>query len=121
MFLGFICFGVLFNGKDSFLRHGMHIFEFFINLLFIISYFKVNVLTSVGVFRLVYLIEIVDSYFKSSHAKVVLKSLIRSLPSIFSLIIIELLFFYALGVLNVSFFKGTFFYCDTANIPSRHV
>jgi hypothetical protein len=118
--LNIICFGLLFNGKDSYLRHGMHLLEFILCIFFLVSYSSAKGLGAVSVFRLVYLIEIVDSFFKSSHAKVVLKSLLRSLPSIFGLIFIELLFFYALGVLNVSFFKGTFFACDVDNVPGRY-
>lgn len=120
LLLNCICFGMAFNGDDSYLRHGMHFLEFILCMLFLASYIKPGGLSALGVFRLVYLIELADSYIKSSHAKVVLKSLLRSLPAIMSLIFIELLFFYALGVLNVSFFKGTFFSCDKTNIPRRH-
>lgn len=119
MVLQFILYGVIANGKESYLRHPMHFLELCLNLIFFINYGNFPKLANVGVIRLVYIIEIADSYLTSNHSKVVLKSLIRSLPSISSLIFFELLFFYALGILNVNFFKGRFTYCDDANVPGR--
>lgn len=117
-----IClYGAIINGKDSYLRQPIPILELILNILFLVNYSDYPKMANVGVIRLIYLIEIVDSYLKSNHSKVVLKSLIRSLPSITSLIFFELLFFYALGILNVNFFKGKFSVCDNSNVPGSYL
>ena len=118
MVLETITMGFLFNGNESYMRHGMHMLESFINVCFLL-YFALGMesLSNFGVFRLIYMIEMMDLFIKNNTTKVVLKSLIHSLPSILSLMFIELIFFYALGVINVNFFRGKFYSCDLSSIP----
>ena len=118
MVLETITMGFLFNGNESYMRHGMHMLESFINVCFLL-YFALGMesLSNFGVFRLIYIIEMMDLFIKNNTTKVVLKSLIHSLPSILSLMFIELIFFYALGVINVNFFRGKFYSCDLSSIP----
>ena len=119
MLLDCATFGLAFNGKDSYLRHGMHALELVVNVCFLVDVFGGGrAFGALGVARLVYALELSELLAKTATTtKVLLKSLIRSLPAIVRLMSIELVFFYALGIVNVNFFRGKFHYCDMSLVP----
>jgi Ion transport protein len=65
--------------------------------------------------RIISLFNLVRLITKNDGVNTVVNSLIKSLPSISKLVVVELLFFFILGLINVNFFKGTFHYCDKKN------
>lgn len=42
--------------------------------------------------------------------------MIKAIPDVFRIVSIMILFFLMFGIVAVSFFKGTFFYCDVASV-----
>jgi hypothetical protein len=111
-------YGAYFCGENSYLKQWINLIEFIINILFMTyllggsAYFR-----QVGVIRFVAFIEFMELFLKNKITKMMLVSLFRSVPSIFSLIVIEFIFFYALGAINVELFGGSLYSCDLKNVP----
>jgi hypothetical protein len=49
---------------------------------------------------------------RNEGLKVGLQALIKAIPNVFKIVSIMVLFFLMFGIVAVSFFKGTFYYCD---------
>lgn len=65
--------------------------------------------------RILSLFDLTRIITRSDNIKVVVNSLMGSLPSILKLTVVEVLLFFMLGVINVNFFKGKFHSCDSSN------
>lgn len=53
---------------------------------------------------------------RNEGLKVGLQALIKAIPNVFRIVSIMILFFLMFGIVAVSFFKGTYFYCDTTEV-----
>jgi len=60
-------------------------------------------------FRIVRALRLIS---RNEGLKVGLQALIKAIPNVFRIVSIMILFFLMFGIVAVSFFKGTFFYCD---------
>lgn len=53
---------------------------------------------------------------RNEGLKIGLQALIKAIPNVFRIVAIMVLFFLMFGIVAVSFFKGTFYYCDQASL-----
>lgn len=44
-----------------------------------------------------------------------------SIPDIFNVLIISLLFFLVFGIFSVNYFKGAFYYCEIDGMESQYI
>lgn len=118
MLIEIVLFGFYKNGGRSYFKVPLNVFEFVLNMLFIAGNFHyLQALKSVIAFRMIRIFIILKWLTKNDKVILVMNSLIESLPAIFRLVFVEFLLFFFLSVLNVNLFKGTFFFCDTVNVP----
>ena len=48
---------------------------------------------------------------RNQNLKLVINSLIRSVPSIANVMLVSMFFYVLIGIIGVTYFKGAFFYC----------
>ena len=113
-------FGAFFNGPNSYLRQNLNMLDFLFNLLIITNHWlgsKTGVYFNASrALRTFTLVELLNS---TASINIIVHSLMNSIPSIFNLVLIETILFFAISIVCVSYFKGSFFECDKANIPSK--
>lgn len=102
-----VTFGLLFNGKRSYLRRGWNVLDFIIVILSILSQTSLsNDLKVIKVLRILRLIS------RHQGLKVAVRALYHALPNIINVTVIMLIFFLIFGVIGVSQFKGKFYFCS---------
>lgn len=120
MIVHLVVFGGLFNGKQSYLRQGLVVVELVTTLIIVIFHmFSISNLSYLNAIRALRAFTLVKTIFQHASVNTIVTSLVNSLPSIFNLLIIEILLFFALSTICVRFFRGGFFSCDMTNIPRR--
>lgn len=112
-----ITWGFIINGSYSYIRNGWNILDFGIVIISLISLGirggslnKLKALRTIRVLRPLRLIS------RNQNLKLVINSLIRSVPSIGNVILVSLFFFVLIGIIGVTYFKGAFFYCETEHL-----
>ena len=114
-----ISHGALFNGPFSYFRQNLNGVEGVFNLIIIFN--RVVAGKSVGYLnaaRVLRAFTLISYFFKGASINIIIRSIIKSVPSIFNLIILELVVLFAFAVINVSFFRGSFYSCDMSSVPS---
>jgi len=53
---------------------------------------------------------------RNQNLKLVIDSLIRSVPSIGNVMLVSMFFYVIISIICVNFFKGEFFYCDREHL-----
>lgn len=109
--------GLLLNGKDSYLRNGWNVLDFIIVFFSIVSLFFSDV--NLGIFKILRLLRVlrpIRVISKNEGLKVSVMALISSIPPLGNVAIICFLAFIIFGTVAVTFFKGTFYYCDFGSI-----
>ena len=112
-----IVHGLLFNGDNSYLRTGWHVFDFFISFFFILATFeaiqlKLTALKSLRFARILRPLRLIS---KNEGLKLTINSFLMAIPTLFNLILLVFSFFYITSVFLVSNFKGSFHYCSIDN------
>lgn len=117
-----VVFGAVFNGPNSHLRQGMVVLELFVTIIIIVNQvFSIANLTYLNAIRALRAFTLAKLVFETASVHSIVESLVQSIPSILNLIIIEVILILAVATLCVRFFKGSFYTCDIANIPRRHI
>jgi voltage-dependent calcium channel T type alpha-1G len=99
-------FGLIFNGKSSYLRKPWYVLDFIIVFFSIISLTPIqNDLKVIKVLRILRLIS------RHEGLQVAVRALYHALPNILNVTVIMLIFFLIFGVIGVSQFKGKFYFC----------
>ena len=117
--LKIITFGFLFNGQKSYLRNWWNFLDFFVVSIALIDLlpFKTD-LTFYKVIRMVRLLRPLR-FIQSNHGlKIAVQSLLNAMPGIINLLVISFMIISLFSILAVNFYKGTFFSCQTDNLPS---
>lgn len=111
--------GMLFNGKDSFLRNGWNLIDFIVVILSIISLSMENGRLKIfKVFRLLKVVRPIRVISRNKGLKIGIQALFMAIPNIFNVIVVALLFFIIFGIIGVNYFKGSFYSCQFGrNIP----
>jgi hypothetical protein len=106
-----IAYGLINNGEGSFLRNIWNVLDFFIMFLSVLS--TLPSIKHLQVFKMFRVFRILRLISKTEGLKIGLSALFRAVPNIVRITIIILLFFLIFGIIAVSFFKGTFHYCQS--------
>ena len=117
-----IAYGFLLNGEDSYLKTSWNVLDFFIVVLSIVELvatFKTyfggdSSSTNTSIFKVVRMVKVLKplrSINKFPGLKIVIESLLRSIPGISNVLIICLIFFFIFGIICVSQFKGALHEC----------
>ncbi len=108
-----IAYGFLLNGKQSYLRNAWDVLDFVIVLCSIVALVADSGETrSVKAFRLLRVLRPLRMISRNEGLKLAVKALLMSIPDIFNVLIIYLLFFVVFGIFSVNYFKGGFYYCE---------
>jgi voltage-dependent calcium channel L type alpha-1D len=108
-------FGFVSNGKRSYLKNGWNVLDFiivFISLISLIFGGDLGKLKALRTFRVLRPLRVIS---RNDNLKLVIDSLIRSIPAIGNVMLICLFFFLIFGIICVNYFKGTYFYCKRTN------
>jgi hypothetical protein len=110
--------GFVFNGKESYLRNGWNILDFIIVFASSISLlpFADNI-EWLKVIRLIRILRPLRILSRNIGMQIAVESLINSASGIGNLLIIFYLLLLLFSILGTNFYKGRFWYCDTAYIP----
>jgi voltage-dependent calcium channel T type alpha-1G len=104
-----LTFGLLFNGKHSYLRSRWNIMDMAIVVFSILSLTPLSdSLRTFKIFRVLRLLRLIS---RNENLKVAMRALMRAIPNILNITVIMLLFFLIFGVIGVSYFKGKLYYC----------
>lgn len=115
-----VVYGALFNGPLSHLRQGMVVLEFISNIIIVMAHLLgVANLTYLNAVRALRAFTLAKLVFKTASVHSIVTSLVQSVPSILNLLVLEVIMMLAVATICVRFFRGTFYSCDTTNIPSR--
>jgi voltage-dependent calcium channel L type alpha-1D len=106
--LKIITYGFLMNGPFSYLRNGWNILDFMIVTLSVVSLSlgdsgKFGKLKALRTFRVLRPLRLIS---RNENLKLVIDSLLRSIPSIGNVMLICLFFFLIFGIICVNYFKG---------------
>lgn len=110
-----IAYGIIFNGKYSYLRENWNQMEFSLVVFWIISkFFPENLLFKrLTIFRVLRPLHLIS---KLEGVALIWNSLVRSIPQAINLLMVCYIAFLAIGILMVSQFKGRMQYCDYSNL-----
>ena len=109
--LKIVAFGFMFNGAKSYLQSTEN------SLDFLIIIFSIMALTPLSdEFKKLKVLRIIRLINRNDGLKIAVKALLRALPNVANVTLIMLLFFLIFGVILVSQFKGTFYFCSN-DIP----
>ena len=116
-----VVYGGLFNGKCGYLRQGLVVVEVITTLIIIVCHiFSISNLSYLNAVRALRAFTLVKIIFQHASVNTIVSSLVNSMPSIFNLLIIEVILFFAVSTICVRFFRGGFYSCDRSSVPSRH-
>lgn len=101
--------GLIFNGKQSYLRNPWNIIDFFIVIISILSIFTSNDLSFFKVIRVMRLLRPLKVIQRNEGLKVAVQALFMAIPNIFYVSVVAMLFFAIFGMTGVNMFKGKFF------------
>lgn len=108
-----ITYGFLFNGRDSYLRNSWNILDFVIVWISLVSIIFSSVdLTFFKVLRVLRVLRPLRMISRNEGLKIAVKSLLNSIPDIFNVFIVSMLFFLLFGILGINYFKGMFMRCE---------
>ena len=105
--------GMVFNGKNSYLRTNWHLFDFLISVFFILATFEAIQLklTALKSFRFARILRPLRLISRNEGLKLIINSFLMALPTLFNLILLVFSFFYICSVFLVNNFKGAFHFC----------
>ena len=103
--------GFVANGEESYMLNGWNILDFGIVMVSIVSLIiggsSLGFLKALRTLRVVRPLRLIS---RNTNLKVVINSLIRSFTSIATVTLVALFFLTLIGIMTISFFKGSFFY-----------
>jgi voltage-gated sodium channel len=92
-----ITFGLLFNGKWSYLRRPWYVLDFIIVILSIVSQTPLS-----NDFKVIKVLRILRLISRHGGLKIAVRALYHALPNILNVTVIMLIFFLIFGVIGVS-------------------
>ena len=122
--INIILFGLFFNGKSSYARDPWNVMDLIIvlfSLLTLVLQGSGDELSVLKIFRMLRVLRPLRFLKRNLGLKIQVISLINAIPGIANLLLIATLILMIFGIQAVATLKGTFFYCDTANVPDYAV
>eukprot|EP00347_Sterkiella_histriomuscorum_P013361 403365010 len=118
-FLKILAFGLIINGRPSYLRNPWNMLDFIIIIFSIIS--LTPLVGNIQVIKVLRVTRPLRLISRNKGLKVAVKALAKAIPSIANVTIITLLFFLIFGIIATSYFKGKFFFCNTTGITLPNI
>ena len=126
LLLKVISYGLMCNGKSSYLRSAWNILDAAIVIVSIISITldfvsgnsqnKLEELKKLKILRILRVLRPLRLVTRNEGLKLALNSLFAAIPGILNLLVVCLMFFLLFGIFGVNYFKGGFYYCNLQNI-----
>jgi hypothetical protein len=111
MIIKVIVLGFAANGPKSYIRGGWNILDFIIVIISLFSLgFRGSSLSKLKALRTIRVLRPLRLIGRNANMKVVINSVIRSVPTIGNVMLISVFFFLLFGIIGVNYFKGSFFY-----------
>ena len=124
-FLKSIVWGFAWNGKTSYMRDGWHFLDFiiaFASWLQVLNYFDSGLDYRFGLLiRTIRATRSLRLISKNEGLKLAIRSILSAMPAILQLTVVCMIFFLLYGIFGVTYFRGAFWYCDTANMGGEEV
>ena len=114
-----LSYGLIANGKDSYLNNPWNILDFMIvtfSLLLILLHNN-ELGGSVKIVRMMRILRPLRMINRNPGMKLVIISMINAVSDLGSVLVISTLFLMLFAILGTNLFKGTFFRCHMENIP----
>lgn len=115
-----LSYGLIANGKDSYLNSPWNILDFIIvtsSLLLMIIHSHGAMGSSLKIVRMMRILRPLRMINRNPGMKLVIISMINAVTDLGSVIVISTLFLMLFAILGTNLFKGTFFRCHMENIP----
>lgn len=109
-----VTFGLIMNGRPSYLRNPWNMLDFFIIVFSVLS--LTPLIGSIKVIKILRVARPLRLISRNKGLKVAIKALAQAIPSIANVTIITLLFFLIFGIISISYFKGKFYFCNTTSV-----
>lgn len=110
--LKIIVYGLLFNGKHSYLRISWNIMDFLIVLFSILSIILSGVnIQFIKVIRMLRVLRPLRMISRNEGLRIAVVSLLNAVPPIMNALVIALLFFILFAILTTTYLKGKAFMC----------
>lgn len=105
-----VAHGLIFNGKDSYLRHFWNVLDFCIVIIAIVSLaFKGQVnLSAFKILRMGRLLRPLRVLSRNEGLRISIQALVVSVPAMARLLMIVALFFLIFAIMGINLFKGIF-------------
>eukprot|EP00803_Ostreobium_quekettii_P004183 evm.model.scf_87.8 EVM.evm.TU.scf_87.8 scf_87:120717-129538(-) len=114
-----IVFGFVVNGKDSYIRNPWNVLDFVIVVVGVVllmgSGSNQTGLESLRSLRTLRALRPIRMASRNEGMKVVVNALFQSVPPIFNVVLVCLLFFIIFGILGLNLLKGRYYYCADEN------
>lgn len=112
-----IVYGLVFNGKDSYLRSAWNMMDMIIVIFAVVSLFPTGIdVGFIKILRMLRVLRPLRVVSRNEGLKVAVLSLINAIPGILNVMVICALFFMLFGIFGTNYFKGQFFYCEMTNV-----
>ena len=113
-----VAYGLIFNGKTSYLKDGWSQIDFIIVLASISSmaFENYDQLSFLKVFRMVRILKPLRMISRIRGLQLAIMSLIKSIPDIVNLLLIVMFFIFLLAILMTTLFAGKFYRCKFNHI-----
>ena len=104
-----ITFGLIFNGKTSYLRKTWNILDFCIIIFSILS--LTPYLDNLRIFKMFRVVRSLRLVSKNEGLQLAVKALMSAIPQLANVLLIMILFYIIFSIIAISYFKGKYFYC----------
>lgn len=118
--INLILFGLICNGKSSYARDPWNVIDLLIvifSLITLVYQDSVDDLSTIKVFRMLRVLRPLRFLKRNFGLKIQVVSLMKAIPGIANLLLISILILMIFGIQSIGLLKGTFFYCETENLP----
>ena len=113
-----IAYGFMFNGKQSYLRSLVNCLDFFVVIAGLLSFDDTfsESLDALRILRITRVLRPLRLIARSEGLKVVINSIVASLPSLLRLVIVNTTFLFVFAAILMNYKKGKFYFCEKTNI-----
>lgn len=118
--INIVFLGLLFNGKDSYLKDNWNVLDFCIVNFSLVSIVSASMnLEILKIFRMMRVLRPLRMLKRNFGLRIQVVSLLNSIPGIANLLAITLLLLMLFGIQGVNLLAGRMFYCNMENIPAH--
>lgn len=116
-----IVYGLIANGKNSYLRNSWNILDFCIVIMstMLLVFENSKSMKQIKILRMLRVLRPLRMIVRNPGMSIVVKSMLNAISDIINVMVVSLLFLVLFAILGTNLYKGSFFYCLTDNVPSK--